>query len=92
MRSFGSPLALIPLRLRKRLGLLQRLFAGEDLHAVDPAGVYLGKFLANALFLLVTQVLVLPVFIIFFDTMVVADGCTLTVADDGRDSGMVKAA
>ena len=40
---------------------------------VDPAGVYLGKFLANALFLLITQVMVLPAFIVFFDASVVAD-------------------
>jgi heme exporter protein B len=40
---------------------------------VDAAGVYLGKFLANALFLLITQITVLPAFIIFFDASIVAD-------------------
>jgi heme exporter protein B len=40
---------------------------------VDPAGIYLGKFLANALFLLATQIIVLPAFIVFFDATVVAD-------------------
>ncbi|HKW13674.1 MAG TPA: heme exporter protein CcmB, partial [Candidatus Krumholzibacteria bacterium] len=38
---------------------------------VDPAGVYLGKFFANALFLLATQIIVLPAFIIFFDASIV---------------------
>jgi heme exporter protein B len=40
---------------------------------VDAAGVYLGKFLANAVFLLVTQITVLPAFIVFFDASIVAD-------------------
>ncbi len=34
---------------------------------VDPAGIYLGKFLANWTFLLATQIVVLPLFMIFFD-------------------------
>jgi heme exporter protein B len=40
---------------------------------VDAAGVYLGKFLANAIFLLITQITVLPAFIVFFDASIVAD-------------------
>ncbi len=47
---------------------------------VDAAGVYLGKFLANAFFLLVTQVVILPAFIIFFDVSIVADRSWALVA------------
>jgi heme exporter protein B len=39
---------------------------------VDAGGVYLGKFFANAIFLIVTQLAVLPLFIIFFDVTVAA--------------------
>jgi len=37
---------------------------------VDAGGIYLGKFLANAIFLGVTQLAVLPLFVIFFDVSV----------------------
>jgi heme exporter protein B len=43
---------------------------GLALAPVDPAGVYLGKFLANALFLVATQAAVLPLFVVFFDVSV----------------------
>ncbi|HEX5132174.1 MAG TPA: heme exporter protein CcmB [Candidatus Krumholzibacteria bacterium] len=39
---------------------------------VDAGGVYLGKFFANAIFLIATQLAVLPLFIIFFDVTVEA--------------------
>ncbi len=38
---------------------------------VDPAGVFLGKCFANALFLLATQLVALPLFVIFFDVSIV---------------------
>ncbi len=44
---------------------------GLALAPVDPAGIYLGKFFANALFLFVTQMIALPLFIVFFDVAIV---------------------
>jgi heme exporter protein B len=63
------------LALNRSFALEKESGAGRALifAPVDPAGVYLGKFLANALFLLITQLIVLPAFIIFFDATVVAD-------------------
>jgi heme exporter protein B len=63
------------LALNRSFALEKESGAGRALifAPVDPAGVYLGKFLANALFLLATQVIVLPAFIIFFDASIVAD-------------------
>jgi heme exporter protein B len=40
---------------------------------VDAGGVYLGKFCANAIFLIVTQAIVLPLFVMFFDVPVSAE-------------------
>jgi len=34
---------------------------------VDRGAIYLGKFLANVVFMLVTQVLILPLFVVFFN-------------------------
>jgi len=63
------------LALNRSFALEKESGAGRALifAPVDPAGVYLGKFLANALFLLVTQVIVLPAFVVFFNTGVVGD-------------------
>jgi len=63
------------LALNRSFALEKESGAGRALvfAPVDAAGVYLGKFLANVLFLLVTQIIVLPAFIVFFDTGVVAD-------------------
>jgi heme exporter protein B len=40
---------------------------------VVAGGIYLGKFFANTIFLLATQLAVLPLFVIFFDVSVPAD-------------------
>ena len=63
------------LALNRSFALEKESGAGRALifAPVDPAGVYLGKFFANALFLFITQVIVLPAFIIFFDATVVSD-------------------
>jgi heme exporter protein B len=57
------------LSLNRSFALEKEAGAGRalTLAPVDPAGIYLGKFLANAVFLLVTQIVVLPLFMIFFD-------------------------
>jgi heme exporter protein B len=62
------------LALNRSFALEKESGAGRALifAPVDPAGVFLGKFLANALFLLMTQIIVLPAFIIFFDATIVA--------------------
>jgi heme exporter protein B len=39
---------------------------------IDPAGVFLGKFLANCAVLIATQIAVLPAFVIFFDVPIEA--------------------
>jgi heme exporter protein B len=41
---------------------------------VDAGAIYLGKFLANALFLFATQIAALPLFVIFFDVAVARAG------------------
>jgi heme exporter protein B len=40
---------------------------------VDAGGIYLGKFLANTVFLVATQLAVLPLFVIFFDVPIVTE-------------------
>jgi len=37
---------------------------------VDRSGIYAGKFLANVIFMFITQILILPLFAIFFDVAV----------------------
>lgn len=68
--SFAGTLA-----LNRSFALEKESGAGRALALapVDPAGVYLGKFLANWVFLLATQIVVLPLFLIFFDVSVSAD-------------------
>ena len=63
------------LALNRSFALEKESGAGRALifAPVDAAGVYLGKFLANAVFLLITQIIVLPAFIIFFDASVVPE-------------------
>lgn len=63
------------LALNRSFALEKEAGAGRALifAPVDPAGVYLGKFAANTVFLLITQVLVLPAFIVFFDAGVVTE-------------------
>jgi heme exporter protein B len=63
------------LALNRSFALEKEQGAGRALALapVDPAGVYLGKFLANTVFLLATQVTVLPTFIVFFDVPIVVD-------------------
>jgi len=63
------------LALNRSFALEKEQGAGRALALapVDPAGVYLGKFLANTVFLLVTQAVVLPAFVVFFDVALVPD-------------------
>jgi len=63
------------LSLNRSFALEKESGAGRALALapVDPAGVYLGKFLANMVFLFVTQLAVLPAFIVFFNVPIVAD-------------------
>jgi heme exporter protein B len=63
------------LALNRSFALEKESGAGRALALapVDPAGVYLGKFLANTVFLLATQAAVLPTFVVFFDVPLVAD-------------------
>lgn len=63
------------LALNRSFALEKESGAGRALifAPVDPAGVYLGKFFANALFLLATQIIVLPAFIVFFDASIVPE-------------------
>lgn len=60
------------LALNRSFALEKESGAGRALALapVDPAGVFLGKCLANALFLLVTQLVALPLFVIFFDVSI----------------------
>jgi len=62
--SFAGTLA-----LNRSFALEKEAGAGRALALapVDPAGVYLGKFFANWLFLLSTQLILLPIFMLFFD-------------------------
>jgi heme exporter protein B len=63
------------LALNRSFALEKESGAGRALALapVDPAGVYLGKFVANTVFLLATQAAVLPTFVVFFDVPLVAD-------------------
>jgi len=63
------------LALNRSFALEKESGAGRALvfAPVDAAGVYLGKFLANCVFLLITQIIVLPAFIVFFDASVVPE-------------------
>ncbi len=63
------------LALNRSFALEKESGAGRALlfAPVDAAGVYLGKFLANVVFLLITQLTVLPAFIVFFDASIVPD-------------------
>ena len=63
------------LALNRSFALEKESSAGRALifAPVDASGVYLGKFCANLVFLLITQITVLPAFIIFFDASIVAD-------------------
>lgn len=60
------------LALNRSFALEKESGAGRALALapVDPAGIFLGKALANALFLLVTQLIALPLFVIFFDVSI----------------------
>ena len=60
------------LALNRSFALEKESGAGRALALapVDPAGVFLGKCLANALFLLITQLVALPLFVIFFDVSI----------------------
>lgn len=40
---------------------------GLQLAPVDPGGIYLGKCLANVVFMLITEIILLPLFAIFFN-------------------------
>jgi heme exporter protein B len=61
------------LSLNRSFALEKESGAGRalSLAPVDPAGIFLGKALANAVFLAVTQFVVLPLFVVFFDVSVV---------------------
>lgn len=52
--------------LEKESGCMRALM----LAPVDRGGIYAGKFLANVIFMMATQLLVLPLFAIFFDVAV----------------------
>jgi len=52
--------------LEKQDGCVRALL----LSPADRGGIYAGKFLANVIFMLITQLLVLPLFIVFFDVAV----------------------
>lgn len=60
------------LALNRSFALEKESGAGRALALapVDPAGVFLGKCFANALFLLATQLVALPLFVIFFDVSI----------------------
>jgi heme exporter protein B len=60
------------LALNRSFALEKESGAGRalGLAPVDPAGIFLGKAMANALFLLVTQLIALPLFVIFFDVSI----------------------
>jgi heme exporter protein B len=60
------------LALNRSFALEKESGAGRALALapVDPAGIYLGKALANALFLVATQAIALPLFVIFFDVTI----------------------
>ena len=64
------------LALNRSFALEKESGAGRALALapVDPAGVFLGKCLANAVFLLVTQLVALPLFVVFFDVSITRAG------------------
>ena len=64
------------LSLNRSFALEKESGAGRALALapVDPAGIFLGKCLANTVFLLATQVIALPLFVIFFDVSVARAG------------------
>jgi heme exporter protein B len=65
--AFGGTLALNrSFALEKEAGCTRALM----LAPVDRSGIYAGKFLANVVFMLVTQILILPLFAVFFDVPV----------------------
>ncbi len=45
---------------------------GLQLMPVDRGGIYLGKCLANVIFMLITELILLPLFAVFFNTDIVA--------------------
>ena len=63
------------LALNRSFALEKEQGAGRALALapVDPAGIYLGKFIANTVFLVATQVAVLPTFIVFFDVPIIPE-------------------
>ncbi len=62
--AFGGTLALNrSFALEKEAGCTRALM----LAPVDRGGIYAGKFLANVIFMFITQLLILPLFAIFFD-------------------------
>jgi heme exporter protein B len=65
--AFGGTLALNrSFALEKEAGCAKALM----LAPVDRSGIYAGKFAANLIFMFVTQLLILPLFAIFFDVPV----------------------
>lgn len=65
--AFGGTLALNrSFALEKEAGCTRALM----LAPVDRSAIYAGKFLANVIFMFVTQLLILPLFAIFFDVAV----------------------
>ncbi len=60
------------LSLNRSFALERESGAGRALALapVDPAGIFLGKCLANATILLTTQVVSLPLFVVFFDVSI----------------------
>jgi len=65
--AFGGTLALNrSFAIEKESGCTRALM----LAPVDRSGIYTGKFLANVIFLVATQVLILPLFAVFFDVPV----------------------
>lgn len=65
--AFGGTLALNrSFALEKEAGCTRALM----LAPVDRSGIYAGKFLANVIFMVVTQLLILPLFAVFFDVSI----------------------
>lgn len=61
------------LSLNRSFALEKESGAGRALALapVDPAGIYVGKCFANGLFLMATQIIALPLFVVFFDVSIV---------------------
>jgi len=65
--AFGGILSLNrSFAIEREEGAMRALVASP----ADRGGIYVGKFLANLLFMLLTQLLILPLFTIFFDVAV----------------------